>query len=459
MIQRLCSTIILLAAMLSVAPATLHAQDISGDWQGTLSAGKDLRIILHIEKNAAYKKDAEKNAADKAGKQDAATVEKKDPAKAEKDAWKAMLYSIDEGTDGIPVSSVTLQDSTLKLGLELIHATYEGKLSADGQSITGVLVQGMPLTLNFQRATKETAWVRDPSPHKMQFVTVDTNVKLEVLDWGGSGRPLVLLAGLGNTAHVFDKFALKLTPKYHVYGITRRGFGDSSVPDSGYSADRLGDDVFAVIDALKLNRPVLAGHSIAGEELSSIGSRHPEKVAGLIYLDAGYQYAFYDRGRGNLILDSLELQKKLEQLRPGKGPQDQRSLIHELLQTYIPQLEKALQENLKDLESAPPPDNQPQPKFPATEIFEGEQKYTEIHAPLLLIYAVPHSGYPPLKDPAMRPAAEARDEANANAQAKAFVTAVPQGRVVKLPHANHYVFKSNEADVLREMDAFIGGLK
>jgi pimeloyl-ACP methyl ester carboxylesterase len=317
------------------------------------------------------------------------------------------------------------------------------------------------LTLDLERATKATAWPRDPSPHKVQFITVDHNVKLEVLDWGGTGRPLVMLAGLGNTAHVFDKFALKLTPKYHVYGITRRGFGDSSAPDSGYSADRLGDDVLAVIDALKLDHPVLAGHSIAGEELSSIGSRHPEKVAGLIYLDAGYQYAFYDRARGNLILDSLEVRKKLEQFHPEKGPQDQRPLIHELLQTDIPQLEKALQEHLKDLESAPPPDNQPQPKIPAaaTAIIEGEQKYTEIHAPLLLIYAVPHSGYPPVKDPAMKAAAEARDEANANAQAQAFQTAVPQAKVVKLPHANHYVFDSNEADVLREMDAFIAGLK
>ena len=48
-----------------------------------------------------------------------------------------------------------------------------------------------------------------------------------------------------------------------------------------------------MIDALGLKKPVLIGHSIAGEELSSIGSRHPEKVAGLIYLDAGYSYALY----------------------------------------------------------------------------------------------------------------------------------------------------------------------
>jgi len=73
-----------------------------------------------------------------------------------------------------------------------------------------------------------------------------------------------------------------------VIGVTRRGFGDSSAPASGYGADRLGDDVLAVIDALKISKPVLAGHSLGGEELSSIGSRYPERVAGLIYLDAGY---------------------------------------------------------------------------------------------------------------------------------------------------------------------------
>lgn len=51
-------------------------------------------------------------------------------------------------------------------------------------------------------AQQPVLW-HDPSPHTVQFVAVDENVKLEVLDWGRSGKPLVLLAGLGNTAHVF----------------------------------------------------------------------------------------------------------------------------------------------------------------------------------------------------------------------------------------------------------------
>jgi non-heme chloroperoxidase len=127
---------------------------------------------------------------------------------------------------------------------------------------------------------------QDSSPHRVTMVAAERGVSLEVLDWGGTGRPIVLLAGLGNTAHVFDEFASRLTPLGHVYGITRRGYGKSSVPAQGYDADRLADDVLAVLDALKLERPVLVGHSIAGEELSSLAARYPRRAAGLVYLDA-----------------------------------------------------------------------------------------------------------------------------------------------------------------------------
>jgi hypothetical protein len=61
----------------------------------------------------------------------------------------------------------------------------------------------------------------DPSSHHVRWIAVDSSVRLEVLEWGGSGRPLVLL-GCYLTAHVHDEFAPKLTNQFHVYGITRR---------------------------------------------------------------------------------------------------------------------------------------------------------------------------------------------------------------------------------------------
>jgi non-heme chloroperoxidase len=340
----------------------LHAQDIAGDWQGTLRVGaQDLRLIVNFDKAVDGK-------------------------------WSATLRSIDQGPDwgaGIPANSVTLQGSNLNFTIEALRGSYNGSVGADGGAIEGTWTQGHPLPLEFRRATRETAW-KDPSPHTVQFVTVDTGpVRLEVLDWGGSGRPLVLLAGLGNTAHIFDKFAPKLTTSHHVYGITRRGFGASSAPPpsaAAYSADRLGDDVLAVIDGLKWNRPVLAAHSLGGEELSSIGSRHPERVAGLIYLEAGYSYAYYDRARGDLGIDLIYLQKKLERLQPGNSPLDLKPLIEELLSTTLPGFErdlKEMQKNLPEAGTAQPASAAVPPITRA--IMTGMQKYTDIRVPVLAI--------------------------------------------------------------------------
>ncbi|MGP0076464.1 MAG: alpha/beta fold hydrolase [Bryobacteraceae bacterium] len=422
-----------IGALVALTAGCLYAQDLSGNWQGTLKVGpQELRAIFEI-------------------------------AKGDSGGWKASMYSIDQSTDAIPVNSVTLEGSSLKLKVNAVRGTFEGKLSADGQSIAGTWTQFQPLPLELRRATRETAWPKDPTPHTIQFVTVDKDVKLEVLDWGGSGRPLVLLTGLGDNAHRYDKFAPKLIGTYHVYGITRRGFGASSAPAAGYSADRLGDDVLAVIDSLKLNKPVLVGHSIGGEELSSVGSRHPEKVAGLIYLDAGYSYAYYDRARGDFSVDLVELQRKLDQLLPGKGPADSRPIIRELLETRLPAFEKELQEQKKQLDATPAALFAAQAAAPtptvSAAIIAGEQKYTDIHVPILAIYALPHDLGPALSgDAAERAAFEARDEVTTGAQAKAFETGLPSAHVVRLPHANHYVFLSNESDVLREMNAFLANL-
>jgi pimeloyl-ACP methyl ester carboxylesterase len=311
-----------------------------------------------------------------------------------------------------------------------------------------------------------------PAKFSVQFVTVEKDVKLEVVDWGGSGRPLVLLAALGADAHIYTDFAPKLTPRYHVYGITRRGFGASSVPASGYSADRLGDDVLAVIDALKLNRPVLMGHSMAGSELSSVGSRQPEKVAGLIYLEAAYSYAFYDESSGdtlNYLIDSIEMRKKLEQLVPGGGRPDQKQLVEELLKGVL-QLEKELRDRQMLLKGMPEPPKEaaqePRPAVPVgiRGIYGGFQKYTAIPVPILAIYALPHDlndlgdGEALAKDPAAAARAEADDIARSGTQANAFEKGVPSAHVVRIPHASHVIFMSNEADVLREMNAFLASL-
>lgn len=310
-------------------------------------------------------------------------------------------------------------------------------------------------------AIAQSAPKPDTSTHSARMVSVEPSVNLEVLDWGGSGQTLILLAGMGDTAHVFDTFATKLTGKYHVYGITRRGFGVSSKPDfvtSNYKAARLGDDVLAVIAALHLGRPVLAGHSFGGEELSDIGFHHPDAVAGLIYLDAGYSYALYDQAHGQFMLDGLRLQEMLQNIIPGKIPRDnvkslkeiqeQLKLVDREITEYLPLLTPAM--------TAPGPRPDPPPYLYA--LFSGQESFPTVNTPTLALFAVPHDFGPPDNSPA-RAQLETRDLRITEYQVKAFETQVPTARIVRMPHASHYIFVSNEGDVLREIDAFISTLK
>jgi pimeloyl-ACP methyl ester carboxylesterase len=214
------------------------------------------------------------------------------------------------------------------------------------------------------------------------------------------------------------------------------------------------------MDALDLDRPVLVGHSLGGQELSSIGSRHPEKVAGLIYLDAAYQYAYYNRAKGDLFIEVNEVRRKLERLEPGNLPQDPKPLINELLETNLPELERSLRQQQERLQAAPPrpAPARPRPPLPAIEraIQAGAQRYTEIRAPALAIYALqPVQG---ADDSPARVATEARNQMKRE-QADAFEAGVPAARVVRIADADHYVYVSNEEDVLREINDFISGLR
>lgn len=306
---------------------------------------------------------------------------------------------------------------------------------------------------------------KDPSAHSTRFVSVEKNVQLEVLDWGGPGRPIILLAGGGQTAHVFDDFAPKLAARWHIYGITRRGFGASGYLATDNPADRLGDDIVAVIDALKINRPILVGHSIGGAELSSVADRHADRIAGLVFLDAAYSYAF-DNGKG---ADAREMQALPGPQPPPPGPSDRASFA--ALQKYYEGVdgfqfpEAELRQQWDSDTNGRVVKQRDQPGgITLGSLLMNPKKYANIPLPALVIFANPHSQGAWVDrntDASVRSSASTYSAALADLtarQEKAVKDAVPTAHVIELPNANHFVFLSNEADVLQEMRGFVAGL-
>lgn len=328
-------------------------------------------------------------------------------------------------------------------------------------------------------AQESGAW-RDPSRHQVKFITVDQDVQLEVLDWGGSGRAIVLLTGSGNTAHVFDDFAPKLSDCCHVYGVTRRGFGRSSHPPTGYDDQRLADDVLRVLDALQLDHPVLAGHSMGGGELTTIGRLHSDRISGLIYLDATADPA------GDPSMSDPEFvatEKKLpDALRRGRPAADLSSI--EAFQAGQRRAKHGAfpESEVRQAFDVLPDGRLGQYKASTREINlaigRGQIKrdYSNIRVPVLAFIDYP---WPPddppgsstvfVNDLEYRPVNEAEraaiiaytrverrrvDQRTANLK-----RSVANAQVIDMPVAGHYLFLTREGEVLSEIHGFVMTLK
>jgi pimeloyl-ACP methyl ester carboxylesterase len=307
----------------------------------------------------------------------------------------------------------------------------------------------------------------------VQFVAVDNGVRLEVLDWGGSsGRNIVLLAGSGNTAHVFDDFALKLTARSHVYGITRRGFGASSHPETGYDDQRLADDVLRVLDAINISRPVLVGHSMAGSEMTTLGSQHSDRLAGLVYLDAGDDPGDFS-GKNPAYLALFD--KLATSMRPAPPTEADRKSFQAMLDRQMRIMRFAFPEaelrNQFDCNSDGSVGPSRTPSSVRKAIGEGSKKrdYSNIRVPILYFPAAPPSRvngwsqyyhFEP-QNTEQRTALQriyAADRVYLNRYEKNMKTAEGGVRIVELRGADHYVFFTKENLVLRELNKFLADL-
>src|SRR5580704_1366796 len=137
-----------LVALAALQGTALQAQNLTGNWQGTLEVGpRKVRLVFKIA--------------------------------LEEDKLKATLYTVDQPAPPI-AATITRDGSTVKMTIPSINGTYEGKLNADGNSIAGTLTQGAQLPLNLARATPATAWAIPEPPPPPKRMAPDANPAFEV---------------------------------------------------------------------------------------------------------------------------------------------------------------------------------------------------------------------------------------------------------------------------------------
>jgi non-heme chloroperoxidase len=290
----------------------------------------------------------------------------------------------------------------------------------------------------------------------VRFVSVAPGVRLEVLDWGGSGPPLVFLSGLQDVAHGFDDFAPRFTDQFHVLAVTRRGYGASDRPANGYDLATRVTDLRAVLDSLALPRVALVGHSIAGDELTAFAGRFPERVTGLLYLDAAYDHS----GVAVLIRESPAP--------PPMLPSDSASpaaVQAYLLRVFGMRIPEAQLRAIARYDTSGKLTANVTPEVIDSLMIagSGHPDYEAVRVPALAIYAVPDSapqvfpGWGRL-DSTGRVAARhftAVLQGWAAAERTRFRREFPTGQVVELHGANHYVFFSHPSEVARAMRSFL----
>jgi pimeloyl-ACP methyl ester carboxylesterase len=314
---------------------------------------------------------------------------------------------------------------------------------------------GLALLLSCHHADKPTGWT-DQSPHRGQFVAVAPGVTLEVLDWGGSGTPLVFLSGLQDVAHGFDDFAPRFTDHFHVLAITRRGYGASSQTPSGYDLATRVADLHALLDSLHLTRVALVGHSIAGDELTAFAGAYPDRVSHLVYLDAAYDHS----GVGVLIREYPALPPML-----AADSASPKAVQAYTLRTYGTLIPEAQLRAIGHYDSSDRLTANVTPDWVDSQVLQGcgRPDYKAVHTPALVIDAVVDSA------PQAFPSFAQLDSTTQQAAIRFTGTLqrwqaaeedkvrreLAGAQIVELHGANHYVFYSHPTEVTDAMRKFL----
>ena len=298
------------------------------------------------------------------------------------------------------------------------------------------------------RSSGDSEW-RDQSPHRIAFAKLPKG-RVQYLDWGGHGPPVVFLHGWNSNAHVFDDIAPLLADTFRVVAISLPGFGQSDAPTAQYGLDDAADAVLGTLDQLHIATASFVGHSFGGWVITRIAVRAPARVHRLVYLDAAFDAN---------ASDSLVARRPIK--RPPLGPVPSTAdvmtwLRRDFFGMWTPSLEAEYRDRS-------PAEGERATLFKRVfdEARRGPDQWKGIRAPALAICALATVGseFPWLSasDTAIDRARRYVDEERRpfqHSECLRFAKTVPNASVLEL-NGHHYIFEQRQAEVVQAMRKFL----
>jgi pimeloyl-ACP methyl ester carboxylesterase len=274
---------------------------------------------------------------------------------------------------------------------------------------------------------------------------------------------LIFLTGMGCSAYIFNKFAPRFTDQFRVLALTRRGHGDSDIPETGYDADTLTEDIRHFMDHLHVEKAILAGHSLAGVELTHFAATYPARVEKLIYLDA------LDDRRAEMAIIEQNPLRNIKLQKEASSPHTVEEYIADLKRD-APRLaeiwsdlwDEEIAHNIKVNEAGIVVDKMPETvhEMMVENLVRGyAPKKVEAEIPTLSIYA---QKIPRLSNAYTGEQKAAFAQFHQNVEQPFFLSLIaefqerfPHARIIVIPDGHHYCFIAQEELVYNEMRDFL----
>jgi non-heme chloroperoxidase len=138
----------------------------------------------------------------------------------------------------------------------------------------------------------------------LQAAELPGGLRIPYLEQGDpDGVPLVLLHGITDSHRSFEPVLAALPASIRAFAVTARGHGDAGKPETGYTAADLAGDVVGFLDAVGIDRAIVAGHSMGSWTAQRVAGEHPDRVLGTVL--AGAFATFHGRSDMQALLDEF----------------------------------------------------------------------------------------------------------------------------------------------------------